>query len=99
MVEMVGVEVPAREFEGVKRSVRGEMKKKKKKEMRREERVKEIRENCEICGGNGWGSWEAHVNLKIWSFFFFFCANWDITHRGSSAGITFSKFIFVLPLT
>ena len=55
MVEMVGVEVPAREFEGVKRSVRGEMKKKKKKEMRREERVKEIRENCEICGGNGWG--------------------------------------------
>ena len=54
---MVGVEVLAREFEGVKRSVRQEMKKKKKKEMRRKESVKEIRENCEICGGNGWGRW------------------------------------------
>ena len=30
MVEMVGVEVPAREFEGVKRSVRWEMKKEEK---------------------------------------------------------------------
>ena len=53
MVEMVGVKVPAREFKGVKRSVRWEMKKKKKKEMRGKELVKEIRENCEICGGNG----------------------------------------------
>ena len=41
MVEMVGVEVSAGEFEGVKRSVRQEIKKKKKKEMRREEPVKE----------------------------------------------------------
>ena len=57
---MVGVEVPAGEFEGVKRSVRQEMKKKKKKEMRREEPVNEI------CGGNGWGRWEARVNLKFW---------------------------------
>ena len=57
MVEMVGVEVLVGEFEGVKRSVRREMKKKKKKEMRRKERVKEIRGNCEICGGNGWGRW------------------------------------------
>ena len=36
-----GIEVPAEEFEGVKRSVRREMRKKKKKEMRREELVKE----------------------------------------------------------
>ena len=41
MVEMVGVEVLVGEFEGVKRSVRREMKKKKKKEMRREEPLKE----------------------------------------------------------
>ena len=38
-----GMEVPTEEFEGVKRSVRWELKKKKKKEMRSEELVKEIR--------------------------------------------------------
>ena len=38
-----GMEVLAGECEGVKRSVRREMKKKKKKEMRSEELVKEIR--------------------------------------------------------
>ena len=38
-----GIEVPAGEFEGVKRSVRLEMKKKKNKEMRSEEPIKEIR--------------------------------------------------------
>ena len=37
MVEIVGVEVPAGEFEGVKRNVRREMKKKKKKEKRSKE--------------------------------------------------------------
>ena len=76
MVEMVGVEVPAGEFEGVKRSVRREMKKKKKNEMRRKEPVKEIRENCEICGGNGWGrwgfgTWETKKYLILTSFFIF----------------------------
>ena len=76
MVEMVGVEVPVGEFEGVKRNVRREMKKKKKKEMRREEPVKEIRENCEICGGNGWGrcgfgTWEPKKYLILTSFFIF----------------------------
>ena len=38
-----GMEVPIGEFEGVKRSVRQEMKKKKKKEMRSEKPIKEIR--------------------------------------------------------
>ena len=38
-----GMEVLLGKFEGVKRSVRPEMKKKKNKEMRSEESVKEIR--------------------------------------------------------
>ena len=46
MVEIVGVEVPAGEFEGVKRNVRREMQKKKKK--RNEKRGASQRDKGEL---------------------------------------------------